>query len=136
MAKFKNHNPNKPYRCFLYKQIDGKTVSKIVTGEEAAQAGLDDGWVKSPSAFVDQAEGVEALNDDQVEKVKDAADMMARDADILANADTIDDIETLRTAYAQLAGKPMHHKVKSLEGTRNACHKLLGKLNDNSTATH
>ena len=130
--EFKNITmTNEVYRCFLYKKIDGEVKSKIYVGEEDTQKGLDDGWVKSPAYFVDEV--AEDFTHDDKEKMKDAADMFARDADILANVDKIESIETLRTAYAQMAGKPMRKTITTLKGARNACKNLLGDLDGNST---
>ena len=134
--EFKNHSTTEPYRCFLYRQVDGKTDAKIFEGEEATQAGLDAGWVKSPSSFIDEAEGAKEMTETQVEQAKDATDMFARDADVLANADKIDDIELLRKAYAQLNGKPIKKTVTTLKGVRIACNRLLGELNGDSSEFH
>lgn len=132
--EFKNITmTDEPYKAFLYKKIDGEVKSKIFRGEEATQAGLDDGWKKSPAAFVDEAPGIEDVPDEDKEKLKDIADMLARDADILANADKVESISVLKEAYAQLAGKPMNKMVTTLPGARNACKKLLGNLDGNST---
>lgn len=119
------------YKSFLYKKIDGEVKSKIFIGEENTQKGLDDGWVMSPAYFVDEV--AEELSHEDKEKLKDVADMFARDADILANADKIESLEILRTAYAQMAGKPMRKTITTLKGARNACKTLLGDLNGNST---
>ena len=124
------------YKCFLYKKIDGKVEAKCFKGEDATQAGLDDGWKKSPAYFVEEALGAEDLPDDDKEKLKDAADMLARDADLLANADKVESIQALRDAYAQISGKPMNKMITTIKGARNACKKLLGDLDGNSTDVH
>lgn len=135
--EFKNITmTDEQYKCFLYKKIDGKVESKLFKGEEDTQKGLDDDWVKSPAYFVDEAAGAEELPDDDKEKLKDAADMFARDADILANADKVESVEVLKNAYAQMAGKPMRKTITTLKGARNACKTLLGDLDGNSADVH
>ena len=132
--EFKNYSKTEPYRCFLYRQIDGNTEAKIFHGEDATQAALDEGWVKSPAEFIDSA--ASDLPTEDKEKLKDASDMFARDADILANADKIEDMELLRKSYAQLSGKPMKKTITTLKGVRIACNKLLGELNGDSSDLH
>jgi len=133
---FKNFSETETYRTFLYKKVDGQIQSKIFVGEEDAQKGLDDGWKMSPAAFVDEHAKDSELSDYHVEKVKDAADMFARDADILANADKIDDIGMLKKSYEQFTGKPMSKRISTLKGARNAIKNLLGDLDGNSPDVH
>lgn len=136
---FKNHNPDKQYSAFLYKQEKGQTVSQIFHGEEACQEAIDDGWVMTPAKFVkEKAEKLVeegALPEEQkeafVQQTEYSADEFANDANILANCDAVENIEKLKLSYEKMAGKPMHHKVNTLEGARKACKKLLGELDGN-----
>lgn len=125
------------YKAFLYKKVDGQVISQIFEGKEAVEDAVDNhGWKDSPAHFVDEAEVLKDLSESQKDGLKLAAETMSQDMNILVNADKIDDIEKLKTAYVSVAGKPMHKRVKTIEGARNACKKLLGDVNGNSSDVH
>ena len=121
------------YRCFLYKQEDGKTVSHIFTGQTAVDKALTEGWHTTFADFIDDKK---ELDDNAKAVAKDICSMAAGDANILANADQIEDIEMLKQSYERMSGKKMHHKVNTLEGARKAVKKALGETNGNSSDVH
>lgn len=128
--EFKNFDPKMTYRSFLYKKENGQVISKIFEGEDAVQAAVDEGWVLSPSAFVDEEfpEMPKAHRD----QVKERADIIDKDITILANAEEVDDEEFLREVYERVSGRKPHGRIRSLEGLQAACKKLLGDLHGNS----
>lgn len=122
------------YRCFLYKQVDGKTVTHICSGKDAEELAMvvDDaiaeGWHTTFADFVDDVEGI---TEDQKAAIKDVCSIAAGDANILANAYQIDDIDKLKEAYERMTGKPMDKRVKAINGVRNVIRKALGEMNGN-----
>lgn len=110
------------YRCFLYKQKDGKTVSHIFKGQTEVDEALENGWHTTFADFVDDKD----LSDNDKTIAKEICSIAAGDANILANCDKIEDIEMLKQAYERMSGKKMHHKINSLKGARKAVKKLLG----------
>ena len=116
------------YRCFLYKQVDGKTVSHIFVGESAVEEALKDGWHTTFADFIDD---VPNITEDQKHAMKDVCSIAAGDANILANAEQIKDIDKLKEAYERVAGKPMDKRVKSIAGVRNVIKKALGESHVN-----
>ena len=120
----------KEYRAFLYKLFDGdkQPTAKVFTGEAACDVAMMNGWVDSPvkCAAVKIPEEIK-------EQVTRSSDLLAADANVLANADSVDSIELLMEAYEHIANKKMHHSsAKSIEGARKACKKLLGDIDGNS----
>lgn len=116
------------YRCFLYKQVNGKTQSHIFVGQTAVDEALKDGWHTTFADFVDDVEGV---SPEHKEAMKDVCSIAAGDANILANAYQIDDIDKLKEAYERMTGKPMDKRVKAINGVRNVIRKALGEMNGN-----
>jgi hypothetical protein len=122
------------YRCFLYKQVEGKTVTNIYSGanakelETAVDKALTEGWHTTFADFIDD---VPDINDDKKAQLKDACSIAAGDANILANAHRIEDIDKLRDAYERINGKPLHKQITSLKGVRKAIKKALGDSNVN-----
>jgi hypothetical protein len=115
------------YKAFLYKRVDGKTVSHVFTGETACDEAMKDGWVDTPAKV--GGLDVPLIIKDEVEK---ASSEFAEDANVLANYDKIDDIDLLKDAYQNIVGKPMDKRIKNLAGAKKACKKILGKLDGNS----
>lgn len=116
------------YRCFLYKQVNGQTESHIFTGQTAVDEALKEGWHTTFADFVDD---VENLDDSQKAAIKDVCSIAAGDANILANADQIKDIDKLKEAFERVQGKPIDKRIKSIAGVRNAIKKALGESNVN-----
>ena len=115
------------YTAVLYKRIDGKVQAKGFTGQEAASAAMEDGWKGSPS----QCPGI-AIPAAFKKEVDEASDLFASDLNVLANADSVEDLDLLITAYKGHAGKKMHHSsAQNLKNARKACKKLLGDINGN-----
>jgi len=121
------------YRCFLYKQVDGKTQSHIFVGETAVNEALADGWHTTFADFVDQAD---TLTEGEKAVAKDVCSIAVGDFNILANADDIEDLDKLIDAYERASEKKLHHKAKTLKGVRKAIHKLLGDLDGNSATVN
>jgi hypothetical protein len=122
------------YKCFLYRKVDGKVESCLFYNEEEAGKALESGeWSDTPAVFVNT---VEEIPLEHRQAIKEAAMDMATDANVLANCDKMENIETLKHAYERLTGKPMHKRIKTIEGARKACHKLLGEIDGNSAGIH
>lgn len=121
------------YRCCLYKQESGKTVSYIFTGQTAVDKALKEGWHTTFADFIDDIEG---LDENFKAAAKDNCSVAAGDANILVNADQIEDIEMLRQSYERMTGKKMHHKINTLKGARKVVKKALGETNGNSSDVH
>lgn len=122
------------YRCFLYKQVDGKTVSNIFSADnetsltEVVDRALADGWHTTFADFVDE---IENITEDQKHAMKDVCSVAAGDYNILANADQIKDIDKLREAYERVMDKPIDKRVKTINGVRNVIRKALGESHVN-----
>lgn len=123
------------YRCFLYKQIDGKTVTHIcsgVDGDELTRVvddAIAEGW---HTTFADFIDGVVDITEEKAEQLKDICSIAAADANILANAERIKDIDRLKESYARITGREMDSRCKSIKGVRNAIKKALeGESNVN-----
>lgn len=114
------------YRCFLYRQVDGKTQSHIFVGQTAVDEAIKDGWHTTFADFVDDAKDVSA---ERKEAMKDVCSIAAGDANILANADKINDIDKLRDAYERMTGNSINERVKTINGVRNVIRKALGDMN-------
>lgn len=123
-----------PYRCFLYKQVDGETVTNICSADDsdglasAVDAALDDGWHTTFADFIDD---IPDITEEKAEAMKDVCSIAAGDANILANADRIDDIDKIRDAYERITGGPIDKRCRSIKGVRNAVKKALGEMNVN-----
>jgi len=121
------------YRCFLYRQVNGKTENHIFTGETAVDKAIKEGWHTTFADFVDDKDELDA---NQKEIAKEICSTAAGDANILANADQIEDLQMLKDAYERMSSKKMHHKVNSLAGARKAIRKILGGTDGNSADVH
>lgn len=123
------------YRCFLYKQENGKTIGHIFTGEDAVKEALKTGiWHTTFADFVDQ---YDELTECQKEVAKEICSYAAGDNNVLANCDQIEDLEMLIQAYERMSQKKLHHKAKqSFEGVRKAIKKYLGEINGDSTTVN
>jgi len=112
------------YRCWLYRQVNGKTEGIIFTGQSAVDKALTEGW---HTTFADFLDDNKELSENKKAVAKDIISMFDCDANLLANVDKIEDLGQIQEAYKNINnGKGMHHKVKTLEGARKAVHKLLG----------
>jgi hypothetical protein len=122
------------YRCFLYRQVDGETITHICSGKDAKElefevdAALDEGW---HTTFADFIDGVHDITEEKAEELKDVCSIAAADANILANAERITDMDQLKEAYARMTGSEMDKRVKSIKGVRNVIKKALGESNVN-----
>ena len=122
------------YRCFLYKRIDGKTVTNICSGangdelEKAVDSAIADGWHTTFADFIDD---MPDIDEDKKDQLKDVCSIAAGDANILANYARIEDIDKLREAYERINGKALHAQITSLKGVRKAIKKALGDSNVN-----
>ena len=122
------------YRCFLYKKENGKTVSKLFSATDnqdldvIVDVAIAEGWHTTPADFADDMPDI-----DENTKIvaKDKCAIFAGDANILANADQVKDIDKLKQAYARLTGSEMDPRYKSIKGVRNAIKKALGEANVN-----
>ncbi len=123
-----------PYRCFLYKQVNGETITNICSGadadslEKAVDDAINDGWHTTFADFIDD---IPDITEDRAEAMKDACSIAAGDANILANADRIDDVDKIRDAYERVNGKALNKQITSLKGVRKAVKKALGGSNVN-----
>ena len=122
------------YRCFLYKQEDGKTVSRLFSATDnqgldvVVDAAISEGWHTTPADFVDDTPDL----DENLKLVaKDKCAIFAGDANILANADQVKDINKLKEAYARLTGSEMDKRYRSIKGVRNVIRKTLGETHVN-----
>lgn len=121
------------YRCFLYKQVEGKTVNHIFSGTDAedlatvVDKALAEGWHTTFADFVDDLE----IDDEQKHRAKDICSIAAGDANILVNADQVKDINKLKEAYERVTGNKMDKRVKSIAAVRNVIKKALGDANVN-----
>lgn len=121
-------------RCWLYTRVDGKTKGIIFTGQDAIDKAMAEGWKTTPAAFLDEVEGI---TENERAVAEDIISIYDCDANLLANVDKIEDLSHIKEAYKRInGGKPMHHKVKTLEGARKAVKKLLGDSNGNSSDVH
>lgn len=120
------------YKCWLYRQVDGKTDSRIFTGETAVKEAVETGeWFTTFADFLDTAEGVEGLD---VEALKDVCAIAAGDRNIIANADQIKDLDKIKEAYERATGKTM--RATTLKGARKTCKLAIGEQDGNSSNVH
>ena len=122
------------YRCVLYKKEDSKTISEIFSAtndkglDVVVDAAISEGWHTTPADFVDDTPDI----DENMKLVaKDKCAIFAGDANILANANQVQDINKLKEAYARLIGSEMDGRIKTLKAVRKACNKALGGHNVN-----
>lgn len=121
--EFNNTKPEKPYFTYLYKKVDGVVQSEKFNEADAENAIDNEGWVFSPSAFVDDALPNES--DQTKEALKTAADTFASDVDLLLNCDHVEDFEALKAAYEALTDKKLNGMIKTLPSIRKAIKKVI-----------
>ena len=127
-------NKKSDYRCFLYAQVNGETVTKVCSGVDAdslakeVDAALADGWHTTFADFIDD---VPNITEEQKHAMKDVCAIAASDANKLVNADKCKDIDVLKEAYERMTGSPMDKRIKTLKAVRKACNKALGEHNVN-----
>ena len=115
------------YRCYLYKMVEEKIVSKIFQTETEVEAAMQDGWVDTPARFLPQDTPMEAVDlvlsgaTDRnillnIDKIRNAVDSGVKSED-----DAIQQLEDLGQRYFryQFRGrktiKGMIKKLKKLE---------------------
>lgn len=125
----------KDYRCWLYKQENGKTIGHIFTGQDAVDEALETGvWHTTFADFVDQHD---ELTEGQKMMAKEVCAYAAGDNNVLANCDQIEDLDMLIQAYERMSQKKLHHKAKqSFKSVRKAIKKYLGEIDGDSTTVN
>lgn len=104
------------YRCYLFKRVDGKTVSHIFTGEDQVEEALKDGWHTTFADFVNESQ----IAKEKVEVAKEVCSMIVGDMNVAANYKDIEDMQKLKDVYYRLTGNHMDKKIKTLKGARKA----------------